>query len=142
MHSFVAICILNCLCVWLRAADLGRQPVFCVVQAVAKTALLTAKLSLAVDQGVAALAGVAKLVYAPDLGSGGLVSWGFKSLRPHHIIREDCHCACISGQGQDPGKKGFSVCHKGKQGQDCRGPFGTQELRDIPCRLLKRMLTV
>lgn len=69
---------------WLRAADLGRKPALCVVQAVANTAFLAIKLRLAVDEGVAALAGVAKLVYAPDLGSGGLVSWGFKSLRPHH----------------------------------------------------------
>ena len=30
------------------------------------------------------IAGVAKLVDAPDLGSGALKAWGFESLHPHH----------------------------------------------------------
>ncbi len=30
------------------------------------------------------IAGVVELVDTPDLGSGGLAPWGFKSLRPHH----------------------------------------------------------
>jgi hypothetical protein len=31
------------------------------------------------------LAGVVKLADTQDLGSCGLVPWGFKSLRPHHV---------------------------------------------------------
>ena len=31
-------------------------------------------------------AGVAELVDAPDLGSGGFWPWGFKSLHPHQEI--------------------------------------------------------
>ena len=34
-------------------------------------------------------AGVAKLVDAPALGAGGLSSWGFESLRPHHVMSRD-----------------------------------------------------
>ena len=34
-------------------------------------------------------AGVAELADAPDLGSGALVAWEFKSLRPHHAYERE-----------------------------------------------------
>ena len=50
------------------------------------------------------LCGRGGMADAPDLGSGALVAYGFKSLRPHHIIRSgacgsssvvECHLAKV-----------------------------------------------
>ena len=49
-------------------------------------------------------AGVAELADALDLGSSVLMTWGFKSLHPHHIIYADLaqlaeHLICNQGVG-------------------------------------------
>ena len=46
------------------------------------------------------LAGVVKLADTQDLGSCGLVPWGFKSLRPHHVRRQ---YELIAAEGAAPG---------------------------------------
>ena len=53
-------------------------------------------------------AGVAELADAPDLGSGAVTAWEFKSLRPHHAHTSgsdsvvECDLAKVEVAGSNP----------------------------------------